>query len=358
MKTNNHRSDKAIAKQLLRAQRLTACDLARLVLETIEGLGEMARGKSRQELLLIIRRVIQAGTEQVRAAERTVTLEEAAWASVKAREDLRASTLRDLRHFVRRILRTEGAATLPLRSIGTAQCRRILNEAFGRSKSSYVKGRVILHSIFAHGIRQEWCDSNPVSRIEVPSIKEKPITPLTVQEVTQLRVTCEQETHRAMRFSLHLMLYCGIRPTEVKRLTTSDICWDDHLIIIRPQASKTGGGRAVPLRGHNNLHPADCIIPRNWQTRWKHLRRAAGFTRWVPDICRHTFASYHAAHYRNLPELQLEMGHRDSTLLRSRYMAPTRRSDAALFWQLPGRHAAADAASAAGMGRACPGIQG
>ena len=62
-------------------------------------------------------------------------------------------------------------------------------------------------------------------------------------------------------------------------------------------------------------------------------RRAAGFRHWVPDVCRHTFATYHAAMFRNLPELQLEMGHRDTSLLRSRYMVPSSRKDAELFWK-------------------------
>ncbi len=53
------------------------------------------------------------------------------------------------------------------------------------------------------------------------------------------------------------------------------------------------------------IYRKDCHVPRNWQNRWLALRRAAGFTHWVPDVCRHTFASYHAAHFRNLPELQL-----------------------------------------------------
>ena len=37
--------------------------------------------------------------------------------------------------------------------------------------------------------------------------------------------------------------------------------------------------------------------------------------------------------FRNLPELQLEMGHRDTSLLRSRYMVPARRQDAVAYWQ-------------------------
>lgn len=41
---------------------------------------------------------------------------------------------------------------------------------------------------------------------------------------------------------------------------------------------------------------------------------------WHPDTCRHTFATYHSALYRIFPALQLEMGHRDSELLRTRYI--------------------------------------
>ncbi len=56
-------------------------------------------------------------------------------------------------------------------------------------------------------------------------------------------------------------------------------------------------------------------------------------THWVPDVCRHTFATYHTAYFRNLPELQLEMGHRDLTLLRTRYMSPAQRLEAGKFWK-------------------------
>lgn len=325
-------ADQILAKQLLHGETLSVSDASRLALEAIERLGEIAVGKNRYEMLQLMRQVIKEGVDSILASNHTVTLEEAAWSSVEARSELRASTRRDLRHFVRRILRVEKVKELPLRKIDTKQCRHILQVAFGNSKSSYQKGRVILHGIFSHGIRREWCDANPVSRIEVPSIKEKSITPLSVQETEKLQYTCEQRSHQPMRFSLHLMLYCGIRPTEVKRLKPKDISWEDQLVIIRPTTSKTGGGRIVPLRIGNKLRPEECIIPRNWQRRWHDLRCAAGFRQWVPDVCRHTFASYHAAYFRDLPALQLEMGHRDCSLLRSRYMVPTLRQEAARFW--------------------------
>lgn len=322
-----------LAKELMKESPLTVGDAARLTLEGMERLGSRAKGLARAEMMNLLRRVLQEGVRAIEAEERTVSLREAIWASVEARKGLRPTSRRDLRNYARRILRVEGAADMPLRSMSTADCKRILAAAFGASPSSYRKGRVILSSVFSYGIRQEWADSNPVTRIEVPAVQEKPIEPLTPEEVEKLQATASRPEFRDMRFSLSLMLYGGIRPTEVSRLQAGDINWEEGHVIIRPRTSKTGGGRAVPLRGVRGIRKRERFIPRNWKRKWQALRRAAGFRHWVPDVCRHTFATYHAAMFRNLPELQLEMGHRDTSLLRSRYMVPASRKDAELFWQ-------------------------
>ena len=324
-----------IAKQLLKGVSLSQSDLARLALEAIESLGDLAEGLDRIELITLLRNTLREGVSAMKAAAHTVSLEEAAWASVEARRDLRPTSRRDLRHFVRRLLKVPGAAVLPLRAITPTQCKKILTEAFGASPSSFVKGRAILHSIFSFGIQQEWCDLNPVTKIEVPKVKEKPIAPLAPAEVEKLKKVAQRSEFRDMQFSLSLMLYGGIRPTEVSRLRKDDFDWDDMQVIIRPSVSKTGGGRTVPLRGIHGIRKKDRIIPQGWNRKWKALRRAAGYrgNKWVPDVCRHTFASYHAAYFRNLPELQLEMGHRDASLLMTRYMAPALKKDAAAFWK-------------------------
>ena len=107
------------------------------------------------------------------------------------------------------------------------------------------------------------------------------------------------------------------------------------------------------------------IIPPNWRQKWKVVRQKAGFLPlpprlspfislpepsarsqgefasspcsawqewrgegasfsalrfWSQDCLRHTFASYHALSYKNLPRLQYEMGHRSSKLLYTRYL--------------------------------------
>lgn len=311
---------------------LRESDAVRLIQEGIEELNEMVSGLDRIGTIRLLRRTLRSGITAVMAEMQTVTLEKAAWSSVEARAGLRPISLRDLRYYVRRILKTKEAAGMPLRALTARDCRRILKEAFGSSRTSYIKGRAVLSSIFSHGMRQEWCDANPVRLIEVPKAQEQRKEPLNEQEIRQLLSTANKPEFRDMRFSVRLLLYAGIRPAEVERLRAEDVCWEERQIIIRPQVSKTGGGRIVPLRCMQGLRKKDCRIPPNWPRRWKALRQAAGFTHWVPDICRHTFASYHAAYFRNLPQLQLEMGHRDVSLLRSRYVSPTLRSKAVSFW--------------------------
>ena len=320
------------ARKLISDLPLNINDIARLILEATEQLGSMTADMERLEMLQILRRVIAEGVRAVRAAENTVSFGEAVGKSVEARAHLRPASRRDLRHFTRRMLRIEGTAMLPLRSMNAGDCRRILGEAFGSSAHSYRKGRAILHSIFTYGRRMGWCDTNPVDNIEVPRVQEQEIVPLTLQEVKKLELAAELPEHRAMRTSLHLMLYCGLRPNEVARLRPDDIQLHEKRVLIHPRTSKTGGERVVPIRKAARLKGARIRIPRNWQNRWLALRRAAGFSHWVPDICRHTFASYHAAHFRNLPELQLEMGHSTPALLRSRYLNLPRIQQARKFW--------------------------
>lgn len=323
---------KTMTAKLLKNLPLGEEDAARLILEFTEELGERAEGLERTELIKLLRRGIRAGAYAIEQEENTVNFEEAARASIEDRKERRATTVRDLRYYVGRMLRVEGLCTRPLRAITTQECRRILQQAFGSSVHSYRKGRAILHSIFSYGIRWEWCDSNPVSRIEVPRVKETNIRPLSLQEIRRLESTAAQPAHRDMQLPLQLMLYCGVRPTEITRLRPEDVRWREGELIIRPAASKTGGGRVIPLR---HVKPCECehVAPENWALRWRQLRRAAGFPDWQADALRHTFASYHAAYFRNLPELQLEMGHRDCSLLRSRYMSPISRKDAAVFWK-------------------------
>ncbi|MBQ2869985.1 MAG: tyrosine-type recombinase/integrase [Akkermansia sp.] len=140
-----------------------------------------------------------------------------------------------------------------------------------------------------------------------------------------------------------MMLYAGIRPHEVARLTWAQVDLRERAIYILPQHSKTGGARRVTihkpllriLRAHRR-GKGERICPPNWLRHWRELRRAAGWGTpshpWPQDAPRHTFASYHLSHFRSYAELQVEIGHRDATLLRTRYVDQRGVRSSAQFW--------------------------
>ena len=63
------------------------------------------------------------------------------------------------------------------------------------------------------------------------------------------------------------------------------------------------------------------VCPSNWQRRWRKIRDNSGFRGcWVQDVLRRTYASFHTKRYADLPRLQVNMGQRDTSLLRARYV--------------------------------------
>ncbi len=343
-------------KHLLAALPLTGADAARLVLEAMEEMPELqlraAEGKA--ALMHALRRVLHEGIAAVRAQEKTVSFARAAEESLARRTAAgrRATTLRDLRHFIRRLLRVPGLAERPLRAISTEECRRALETAFAGSAHSFRKGRAILHSIFAYGQRQQWCSHNPAAAVERPCIEEREILPLALEDCRCLVEVAHTPPFRDCLPALAVMLFAGVRPGEVERLSWADMHCEEGVLAIAARHSKTGGARRVelcpPLRRmlRRQQPPAEessrPLCPPHWQQRWRQLRQAAGLAtpqrRWVPDVLRHTFASYHALTHRDLPALQLQLGHRDCRLLMTRYLnlPSLRHADIRRFWQLAG----------------------
>ncbi len=285
--------------------------------------------QSREQIIATFRRVIRAGLASIREAERTVPFTQAVQASLEARKHRRPSTLADLRSFTGRMVRYGKWKNTPLRAISARQCREMLGNVFGHSPHVFRKAQAILHSIFAYGRRQGWCDANPADAVERPPLHEQRIEILTPPQIKSLLRACEAPEFITMAPSVKLMLWCGIRPGEVQRLRWKDIDTREGVVYIDPSHSKTGGARAVPLRGAAKMlhkYPPESIkaegsiAPQNWARLWRRVRQRAGFRTWQQDALRHTFASLHLKCFHNPPQLQEEMGHRDSRLLRTRYL--------------------------------------
>lgn len=319
---------------ILENKGLSLIDAVRIGLELVEGLeGSLNWGRIRQAIAL--------GTSSLIQQESSASFEHVLSCVLESKRGRSPRTIEDIRQTMRRLMQDhKGLAERPVSTLSTKECADMLHHSYGHSASRFIKARANLSGLFSLALRRGWCEENPVLKIEKPLITEKVITPLTLGELRRLFHVAQCPDHIDCLPALALMTFAGIRPDELQRLTWEDIDWDEKEILLAPRHSKTGGGRHVPLvaplmnilREHR---ASGSICPSNWLYRWRLLRQIAGFSAWVPDVLRHSYASYHAKHFHNLPQLQLAMGHRDCQLLLTRYvnLRGLDKHAAELFWQ-------------------------
>ena len=254
-------------------------------------------------------------------------------------------TCAERRSVLQRILRSlHDRATRPLRAWTADDCRSVLSDAFPTPYARR-KGHCILNGLFLYARRRGWCSSNPMDTLSRPRVSEREIAVLSLPQVRSLVRAAAAEKHSGALAAVLLMLWCGVRPTEMARLTWGEVDPDNGCLYLRGKHSKTGGPRHIPLRPvilhelrriRRELTPAaDArITPPNWTRHWRELRVAAQLHPWRPDTLRHSFASYHCRHFQNLTSLQLEMGHSDQRLLQTRYinLRGLTAQAAAAFW--------------------------
>lgn len=263
-------------------------------------------------------------------------------AAVPLKANRRPRTRAEFRNVCERLVRhCPQLAARSMTSISPIDCQKAINTVFPTPRQQE-KARRILHNLFEISLRCGYCDINPVAVLPRQYVEEGEISALPWEQLLSLLQTARQPIHRACMPPLGLMLWAGIRPAEIQRLSWSDIDWEERIITLRPRHSKTGGCRHVTLypvlrrwlRDYGRQEDGR-ICPPDWLRRWKRLRVAAGAIPWQQDVLRHTFASYHIKHWHNFSRLQSEMGHHSAELLRTRYlsMRGLTAEQARLFWQ-------------------------
>lgn len=331
---------KTIHKSWPHKMGITTDDAMRLSRELLERCPHNEKGTAR---LNYCREIISEGSRILRETTHSVTFHEAVMVSLRERGGRRPSTLHELNYICKRIL--QGAphmAEMQLRHIKVEHCYAVLSELFSTPRQ-FNKARLVLHSIFACGIRHGWCSCNSVDGIVKPNLAEVEITALTWEHIKQLVRVAQHPRHLSCAATMGVMLWAGVRPSEAQRLCWEDINWEEGILLLAARHSKTGGARCITMqpvlkrwlvqvcKGKKLSGP---LCPTGWDYRWRELRREAGIETWQQDVLRHTFASYHLKRFKDLAMLQLEMGHATPELLRTRYlnMRGITKRQARLFW--------------------------
>ncbi len=139
---------------------------------------------------------------------------------------------------------------------------------------------------------------------------------------------------------LALGAFAGLRRAELQRLDWQEINFDDGLIEVMAKKAKTARHRFVrmqpnlrewllPVRKHSGA-----VLCDNFRRRFDETRVAAGIAEWPDNALRHSFASYHLAHFRDAAALALEMGHANSGMIFEHYRELVRPKDAERFWSI------------------------
>ena len=319
---NTMNTDYISAKRILTGTDVSVLDAARIAKNILDA-------KPKNFVLTDLQfcaKVIEVGLRHMRTKE--MPLADGFALYLKSKQHLRPDSIRDIRCIGNRLLRTNPElGKRNFSELSVAECEEWLNAAF-HTNPQFNKARTMLHGLFEFALRREWCDKNPIKRIERKKVVEKEIQPLKLSETKRLIKTAQRESP-VYAVVAALLVYTGIRPREVRRLTWRDIDTEEKTITVRSQCSKTGGVRQVEippvlnrlLIAHSSELKEGKICPTDWQRRWRKIRDNSGFRgRWVQDVLRHTYASFHAKNYADLPRLQLNMGHYDVSLLRSRYV--------------------------------------
>ncbi len=319
MKTQPTRNEELAALEVLRQTGVNIIEAALVAKAALEaGRGRVKRAKA----------CIAAGAEALQAREKTVSFERAVQEASEARKGRRTRTLSDFRYITRRLMkRCKGLAKRRVRSITPAECADYLKQAFDTPRQRN-KARLILSGVFSTACKRGWCAVNPVRNVEPEKVEEHRISILNEEEIRHLMDAAEKYRGGICLAAVAIMLYAGVRPNEVERMHWGDVRLEHGVICISPQHSKTGGARHVTIfpplaKILRKVRKTDAerLCPPNWRMHWTQLHREAGLTPWQPDVLRHTFATHHLTAFRSYPELQLEMGHRSLTLLRTRYIA-------------------------------------
>ncbi len=336
---------KYVGSTLLAGENITLVQAARLILEIKEALGEDYCSITR------CREVLSLGVKAMRSKNQTVSFGMAAGECLRSKSHRRPRTLTDIKTIIQRLEKTNpGLKDTPLRELSAADCRLILVNTFSTCRQFH-KARLILSGIFSFALKRGWCDENPVLRIDTPVLKEQEIPALSLIEIGKLLKVCMNEYNGQCCAAASLMIFAGIRPQEVERLHWNDIALNDGYVVLNSKHTKTGGARHVTIQPvlakwlrycskTIKPSPATSICPKGWIIKWRLIRRKAGWSQrkkpWCADCLRHTFASYHAKHFQNYSLLQIEMGHRSSSLLRTRYlnMKGISAANAESFWNL------------------------
>jgi integrase len=239
--------------------------------------------------------------------------------------------LEDLRHRLYPFVEEFG--TRYAAEISTKMAEEWLN---GRDGSNLTRNhfRRVLSAFFAYCERGGYVIQNPITRIPKAKASSSKTEVFTPEEMQALLNLAEGD----LRAYIAIGGFAGLRDSEIQRLDWSSIRWDSMKIDLSAATTKTAQRRLVEILPALEawLEPyrflkSGPVCERGFPTRLRRWKEQLPF-KWKQNGLRHSFASYHLAHWKDAGRVSLELGHNNSAIVFAHYREIVSEKNSEFWW--------------------------
>jgi integrase len=273
--------------------------------------------------------------QHIESIERSCTVDELISALLQRKEadGKRDRYLKDLRNRLAHFSKQFGSRVIA--TISSNECDDWLR-AFKLSAQSRNNYRAVLSVLFSYAESRGYCSVNPVTKTGKAKVADKPVEVLTPEQTRRLLANAEPD----MVPYIAIGAFAGLRAAELERLSWQEVRLDRNFIEVSAAKSKTARRRLVTIQPNLKmwLEPlarmAGFVTPPNPRVKLDLSRKRAGIKRWPANGLRHSFASYHLAHFKDAPATALQLGHSTTAMLFGHYREVVTPESASRYWLL------------------------
>jgi integrase len=246
--------------------------------------------------------------------------------------DIRSRLGRFHEAFVRRPVRTLNAIEIE------EWLYSLSNNGDGLEPQTLVNWRAALHAFFGWLLRQKQIDFNPIASVAKPKVVREPPAIWTPDDLDKLLRAAPSDLVPVIAVGA----FAGLRTAELLRLNWNEIGLERELIEVRADKAKDARRRLVKVEP--NL--AAWLIPHGgksgniWPKGWRSYHEATAKLcrelelEWPENGLRHSYASYHLAHFQSAEMLALQMGHTSARMIFDHYREVVSPAVAELYWEI------------------------
>ncbi|MEN9663087.1 MAG: hypothetical protein RL324_2036 [Verrucomicrobiota bacterium] len=205
----------------------------------------------------------------------------------------------------------------------------------GQTRNNF---RKVLHALFQFAIVRGYATDNAVAKTaKAKVVRGDP----EVFAPAQMQIVLEKAPFDFVPY-LAIGAFAGLRSAEIERLDWSEIDLTGKLIHVAAEKSKSAQRRLVTisdnlaawLAPHTRKSGLVTDLDPNGIRSQREKTCNAAQIDWPSNVLRHSFASYHLAHFKNAAATATELGHSSPVMLYQHYRELVRPDVAAHWWQI------------------------